>query len=158
MANETIITIVGNLTADPEVRSTQSGAAVASFTIASTPRTYDKATGEWRDGEALFLRCSAWRDLAENVAESLRKGTAVIAQGRLGQRSYETRDGEKRTSIELEVDTIGPDLRHASAVVTKRGRGARSQGHRSASQADPWQGGGTSQAAASQPWDGEPNF
>jgi single-strand DNA-binding protein len=112
MAGDTVITVVGNLTADPELRFTASGAAVASFTVASTPRTFDKGANEWKDGEALFLRCSAWRQLAENVAESLTKGTRVIAQGRLQQRSYE-KDGQKRTVIELEVDEIGPSLRFA---------------------------------------------
>ncbi len=108
MAGETIITVVGNLTADPELRFTPSGAAVASFTIASTPRTFDRNTNEWKDGEALFLRCSIWRQAAENVAESLTRGMRVVAQGRLKQRSFETREGEKRTVIELDVDEIGP--------------------------------------------------
>src|SRR6201746_2281043 len=113
MAGETIITVVGNLTADPELRFTPSGAAVASFTIASTPRTYDKNTNEWKDGEALFLRCSIWRQAAENVAESLTRGTRVVVSGRLRQRSFETREGEKRTVIEMEVDEVGPSLRYA---------------------------------------------
>src|SRR5881409_4071447 len=108
MAGETIITVVGNLTADPELRFTPSGAAVANFTVASTPRTFDKNTNEWKDGEALFLRCSVWRQAAENVAESLTRGARVIVTGRLKQRSYETREGEKRTVVELEVDEIGP--------------------------------------------------
>jgi single-strand DNA-binding protein len=123
VAGETIITVVGNLTADPELRFTPSGAAVANFTIASTPRTFDKNTNEWKDGDALFLRCSVWRQAAENVAESLQKGTAVIAQGRLKQRSYETKEGEKRTVVELEVDEIGPALKFATAKVTKASRG-----------------------------------
>ncbi len=122
MAGETVITVVGNLTADPELRFTPSGAAVANFTIASTPRTFDRQTNEWKDGEALFLRCSVWREAAENIAESLTKGMRVIAQGRLTQRSYETREGEKRTVVELQVDEIGPSLRFASAKVTRAQR------------------------------------
>ncbi len=122
MAGETVITVVGNLTADPELRFTPSGAAVANFTIASTPRTFDRQTNEWKDGEALFLRCSVWREAAENVAESLTKGMRVLAQGRLTQRSYETREGEKRTVVELQVDEIGPSLRFASAKVTRAQR------------------------------------
>src|SRR3978361_1517479 len=122
MAGETVITVVGNLTADPELRFTPSGAAVASFTIASTPRSFDKNTNEWKDGEALFLRCSVWRQAAENVAESLQRGTAVIVQGRLKQRSYETKEGEKRTVYELDVDEVGPSLRWATAKVTKASR------------------------------------
>ena len=123
MAGDTVITIVGNLTADPELRFTPSGAAVASFTIASTPRSFDRQTNEWKDGETLFMRCSAWREAAENVAESLTKGTAVIAQGRLQQRSFETREGEKRTVVEMQVDEIGPSLRRATAKVTRASRG-----------------------------------
>ncbi len=119
MAGETIITVVGNLTADPELRYTQSGLAVANFTIASTPRSFDRASNDWKDGEALFLRASVWREFAEHVASSLTKGSRVIAQGRLKQRSYETKEGEKRTSIELEVDEIGPSLRYATAQVTR---------------------------------------
>src|SRR5690625_4607111 len=119
MAGETIITIVGNLTDDPELRFTPSGAAVANFTIASTPRTFDRQTNEWKDGEALFLRASVWRDFAEHVAGSLTKGSRVVAQGRLKQRSFETREGEKRTVIELDVDEIGPSLRYATAQVTR---------------------------------------
>lgn len=122
MAGEIIITVVGNLTGDPELRFTASGAAVASFTIASTPRTFDRQTNEWKDGEALFLRCSIWREAAENVAESLTKGMRVVAQGRLVQRSFETREGEKRTLVELQVDEIGPSLRYASAKVTRASR------------------------------------
>jgi single-strand DNA-binding protein len=128
MAGDTIITVVGNLTADPELRFTPSGAAVASFTIASTPRTFDRNANEWKDGEALFLRCSIWRQAAENVAESLTRGMRVVAQGRLKQRSYETREGEKRTVIELEVDEIGPSLRYASAKVNRSQRGTSSGG------------------------------
>ncbi|WP_431879005.1 single-stranded DNA-binding protein [Amycolatopsis sacchari] len=128
MAGETIITVVGNLTADPELRFTPSGAAVANFTVASTPRTFDRQTGEWKDGEALFLRCNLWRQPAENLAESLTRGARVIVQGRLRQRSYE-KDGEKRTVIELEVDEIGPSLRYATAKVNKVTRnGAGSAG------------------------------
>jgi single-strand DNA-binding protein len=122
MAGETIITVVGNLTDDPELRFTPSGAAVANFTVASTPRFFDKQTNEWRDAEAMFLRCSIWRQSAENVAESLHKGTRVVVQGRLKQRSFETREGEKRTVIELDVDEIGPSLRYATAKVTKTSR------------------------------------
>lgn len=123
MAGETVITVVGNLTADPELRYTQNGLAVANFTIASTPRSFNKNTNEWDDGEALFLRASVWREYAEQVAGSLSKGTRVIAQGRLKQRSYETKEGEKRTSMELEVDEIGPSLRYATAQVTRVGKG-----------------------------------
>ncbi len=119
MAGETIITVVGNLTADPELRYTQSGLAVANFTIASTPRSFDRASNDWKDGEALFLRASVWREFAEHVASSLTKGSRVIAQGRLKQRSYETKEGEKRTAIELDIDEIGPSLRYATAQVTR---------------------------------------
>ena len=119
MAGDTVITVIGNLTADPELRWTQSGAAVADFTVASTPRTYDRNAGEWRDGTALFMRCSVWRDTAENVAESLRKGMRVIVQGRLTQRSYDTPQGERRTVVELQVDEVGPSLRRARAQVTR---------------------------------------
>jgi single-strand DNA-binding protein len=121
MAGETIITVVGNLTTDPELRFTPSGAAVANFTIASTPRVFDKQAGEWRPGESLFMRCNAWRQLAEHAAESLRRGNRVIASGRLRQRSFETSDGDKRTMIELEVDEIGPSLRFAITKVTVTG-------------------------------------
>jgi single-strand DNA-binding protein len=124
MAGETIITVVGNLTADPELRFTPSGAAVASFTVASTPRTFDRQTNEWKDGDALFLRCSIWRQAAENVAESLQRGMRVIVQGRLQQRSYETREGEKRTVVEMQVDEVGPSLRYATAKVNRGQRGA----------------------------------
>lgn len=123
LAGETVITVIGNLTADPELRWTGNGAAVAGFTIASTPRTYDRNSGEWKDGESLFLRCSVWREAAENVAESLRKGMRVIAQGRLVQRSYETKEGERRTVVELQVDEIGPSLRSARAQVTRTNNG-----------------------------------
>jgi single-strand DNA-binding protein len=124
MANDTIITVVGNLTADPELRFTQNGVAVANFTIASTPRTFDRASNEWKDGEPLFLRASVWREFAEHVAGSLTKGSRVLATGRLRQRSYETKEGEKRTSIELEVDEIGPSLRYATASVTRAAGGS----------------------------------
>jgi single-strand DNA-binding protein len=122
---ETPISIIGNLTADPDLKFTSSGAAVANFTIASTPRTYDRDKREWVDGEALFLRCSAWRDLAENIAESLTKGMRVIASGKLVQRSYETKDGDKRTVIELKVDDIGPSLARAVATVQRAARGEK---------------------------------
>lgn len=119
MANDTTLTVIGNLTADPELRFTQSGHAVASFTIASTPRQFDKQANEWRDGEALFMRCSIWRDAAENVAESLEKGARVIAQGNLVQRSFTDRDGNNRTSIELNVLEVGPSLKYATAKPNK---------------------------------------
>ena len=122
VAGDTIITVVGNLTADPELRFTPSGAAVANFTVASTPRIFDRQSNEWKDGDALFMRCSIWREAAENVAESLTRGSRVIVQGRLKQRSYETREGEKRTVVELEVDEIGPSLRYATAKVNKASR------------------------------------
>ena len=128
MANDTVITVIGNLTADPELRFTQSGIAVASFTIASTPRTFDRQSNEWKDGEALFLRCSIWRDAAENVAESLEKGTRVVAQGRLKQRSFTDREGQNRTSIELDVDEIGPSLKYATAKPNKVQRGGGGRG------------------------------
>ena len=119
MTGETVITVIGNLTADPELRWTQAGAPVADFTIASTPRTFDRNAGEWRDGSTLFMRCSVWRETAENVAESLRKGMRVIVQGRLTQRSYDTQQGERRTVVELQVDEVGPSLRRARAQVTR---------------------------------------
>jgi single-strand DNA-binding protein len=122
VAGDTTITVVGNLTADPELRFTPSGAAVANFTVASTPRIYDRQAGEWKDGEALFLRCNIWREAAENVAESLTRGARVIVSGRLKQRSFETREGEKRTVFEVEVDEIGPSLRYATAKVNKASR------------------------------------
>ncbi|MEP6480094.1 MAG: single-stranded DNA-binding protein [Rhodoglobus sp.] len=128
MAGETVITVVGNLTADPELRYTQGGLAVANFTIASTPRSFDRASNDWKDGEALFIRASVWREFAEHVAGSLTKGSRVIATGRLKQRSYETKEGEKRTSIELEVDEIGPSLRYATAQVTRAAASSRDGG------------------------------
>ena len=126
-AGDTTITVVGNLTADPELRFTPSGAAVANFTVASTPRIYDRQSGEWKDGEALFLRCNVWREAAENVAESLTRGARVIVTGRLKQRSFETREGEKRTVVEVEVDEVGPSLRYATAKVNRTGEGQQSQ-------------------------------
>lgn len=134
MAGETVISVIGNVVADPELRYTPAGAAVANFRLASTPRTYDKQAGEWRDGDALFLTCNVWRQAAENVAETITKGMRVIVQGRLRQRSFETREGEKRTVMELEVDEVGPSLRYASAKVN---RSERSQPSR-APVDDPW--------------------
>jgi single-strand DNA-binding protein len=148
MAGETVITLVGNLVDDPELRFTPSGAAVASFRLASTPRTYDRQSGDWKDGESLFLTCSVWRQAAENVAESLQKGMRVIVQGRLKQRSYETREGEKRTVFEVDVDEVGPSLRSATAKVarTQRSGGGGGGGF--------GQGGGGNggQAPAADPW------
>lgn len=139
MAGETVITVVGNLTDDPELRYTPSGAAVAKFRVASTPRTFDRTSNEWRDGEALFLSCNAWRQLAENCAETLSRGTRVVVQGRLRQRSYETREGEKRTVVEMEVDEIGPSLRYATAKVQKVSRGSGGGGRSGGAPAeDPW--------------------
>ncbi|MFJ6571390.1 single-stranded DNA-binding protein [Streptomyces sp. NPDC091292] len=126
MAGETVITVVGNLVDDPELRFTPSGAAVAKFRVASTPRTFDRQTNEWKDGESLFLTCSVWRQAAENVAESLQRGMRVIVQGRLKQRSYEDREGVKRTVYELDVDEVGASLRSATAKVTKTSGGGRS--------------------------------
>jgi single-strand DNA-binding protein len=123
MAGETVLTIIGNLTNDPELRFTPSGAAVANFTVASTPRTFDKNSNEWKDGETLFMRCSVWREAAENVAESLTRGTRVIVSGRLRSRTYDTKEGEKRTVVELEVDEVGPSLRYATTKVSKTSRG-----------------------------------
>jgi single-strand DNA-binding protein len=128
VAGETIITVVGNLTADPELRYTQGGLAVANFTIASTPRTFDRQANDWKDGDALFLRASCWREFAEHVAGSLTKGSRVIATGRLKQRNYDDRDGNKRTAIELEVDEIGPSLRYATAQVTRASGGSTGGG------------------------------
>ena len=143
MAGETLITVVGNLVDDPELRFTPSGAAVANFRIASTPRTFDRQKNEFVDGDTLFMRCSIWREAAENVAESLTKGTRVIVQGRLVQRSYETREGEKRTVVELQVDEIGPSLKYASAKVTRAqrsGNGGGFAGGAPSGQGDPWAG------------------
>jgi len=141
MAGETVITVVGNLTDDPELRFTPSGAAVAKFRIASTPRTMDRQTNEWKDGEPLFLQCNIWRQAAENVAESLQRGSRVIVTGRLRQRSYETREGEKRTVYELEIDEIGPSLKYATAKVQKMQRSSGGGGYGS--------GGGSSQGGGS---------
>ena len=150
MAGETVITIIGNLTADPEIRTTGSGASVASFTIASTPRTWNRNTNQFEDGQALFMRCSAWRDMAEHCVQSLSKGMRVIAQGRLQQRSYQAQDGSNRTVIELQVDEIGPSLRYATAQVQKmqsggyQGGNANGGGYQQARQ--------QSQAPADDPW------
>lgn len=157
MAGDTVITIVGNLTADPELRFTPSGAQVASFTIASTPRTFDRQTNEWKDGETLFMRCSIWREAAENVAESLTKGTRVIAQGRLQQRSFQTREGENRTVVEMQVDEIGPSLHRARAQVTRTSGGQGSQGGQGGYSGGGQQGGQGSYnapqgGAADDPW------
>jgi len=160
MAGETVITVVGNLVDDPELRFTPSGAAVAKFRVASTPRTFDRQTNEWKDGESLFLTCSVWRQAAENVAESLQRGTRVIVQGRLKQRSYEDRDGVKRTVYELDVDEVGASLRNATAKVTKTsgaGRGGQPGGYGGGGgQGGGQQGGGWGQqgggAPADDPW------
>lgn len=172
MAGETVITVVGNLVDDPELRFTPSGAAVANFRIASTPRTFDKNSNEWKDGDALFLSCSVWRQAAENVAESLQRGMRVIVQGRLKARTYETREGEKRTVFEIEVEEVGPALKYATAKVTRTTRSGGTgggfsggggggagfgggQGAQGGSEPDPWatpapaQGGGGGQA---DPW------
>jgi single-strand DNA-binding protein len=160
MAGETIITVVGNLTADPELRFTTSGAAVANFTVASTPRTFDRQTNEWKDGEALFLRCNIWRQAAENVAETLQRGMRVIVTGRLKQRSFETKEGEKRTVIELEVDEVGPSLRYATAKVNRTTRGGGGGFGSSGSNGgygadDPW---ASAMPAGSAPTSDEPPF
>ena len=149
---DTAITVVGNLVADPELRFTPSGAAVASFRIASTPRFFDKQTNEWKDGDSLFLTCNVWRQYAENVAESLTKGTRVIVTGKLKQRSYETREGEKRTVFEVEVDDVGPALRNATAKVNRISRdGGGGGGYGGASGGGNFGGGGGA-AAADDPW------
>ena len=170
MAGETTITVVGNLTSDPELRFTPSGSAVANFTIASTPRTFDRQSSEWKDGETLFLRASVWREAAENVAETLTKGTRVVAQGRLKSRTYDTKEGEKRTVMELEVDEIGPSLRYASAKVSRTQRsggggggfGGDSGGGQQAQQPsqDPWgaPAGGNSSGWGNGPESSEPPF
>jgi single-strand DNA-binding protein len=147
MAGETVITVVGNLTGDPELRFTPSGAAVANFTIASTPRAFDKNSNEWKDGDTLFLNCSIWRQAAENVAESLQKGMRVVAQGRLKQRSYETREGEKRTVVELDVEEVGPSLKYATAKVARVQRSGGSGGY---------SGGGNTGAGGDDPWASSP--
>jgi single-strand DNA-binding protein len=167
MAGETIITIVGNLVDDPELRFTPSGAAVANFRIASTPRTFDRQSNEWKDGEALFLTCSVWRQAAENVAESLQKGMRVVVQGRLKSRQYETREGERRTVFEIDADEVGPSLRYATAKVTKATRSGgggygQSGGQAPSGAADPWAtpapqqggggGGGAPAGGGQDPW------
>ena len=168
MAGETVITVVGNLTNDPELRFTPSGSAVANFTVASTPRTFDRQSNEWKDGETLFLRASVWREAAENVAESLTKGTRVVVSGRLKSRTYDTKEGEKRTVMELEVDEIGPSLRYATAKVNRTQRnsggggnfggggggsfggnsGSQNSGGQSAPQEDPWSSNAGSSASS----------
>lgn len=166
MAGETVITIVGNLTADPELRTLGNGGAVANFSIASTPRTYDRQSNQWVDGQALFLRCSAWRDLASHCAQTLRKGMRVIAQGRLQQRSYQANDGSQRTVIELQVDEIGPSLRYATAQVQKMQSGGYQGGNANGGfggngYQQPQQAQQQSQAPADDPWGapaGEPEF
>jgi single-strand DNA-binding protein len=157
MAGETVITVVGNLVDDPELRFTPSGAAVAKFRVASTPRTFDRQTNEWKDGESLFLTCSVWRQAAENVAESLQRGMRVIVQGRLKQRSYEDREGVKRTVYELDVDEVGASLKNATAKVTKTtGRGGQGGygggGGQGSGQGSGWGGGGQGGAPADDPW------
>jgi single-strand DNA-binding protein len=158
VAGDTVITVIGNLTADPELRFTPSGAAVANFTVASTPRMFDRQTNEWKDGEALFLRCNIWREAAENVAESLTRGSRVIVSGRLKQRSFETREGEKRTVVELEVDEIGPSLKYATAKVNKASRsggGGGGFGGGGGGSRQPAQSGGGA-AASEDPWGSAP--
>src|SRR5213595_1723746 len=164
MAGDTQITVVGNLVDDPELRFTPSGAAVANFRIASTPRTFDRQSNEWKDGEALFLSCSVWRQAAENVAESLQKGMRVVVQGQLKQRSYETREGEKRTVVELDVEEVGPSLKYATAKVARvqRSGGGGGYGSQGGGGDDPWasspaQGGqGGGQSGAGQSGGGQP--
>ena len=149
MAGDTTLTIIGNLTNDPELRFTPSGAAVANFTVASTPRTFDRQANEWKDGETLFMRCSVWRDAAENVAESLQRGSRVLVTGRLKSRSYETKEGEKRTVVELEVDEVGPSLRYATAKVAKTSRSGGGGGGYGGGGGGGGYGGG---APAEDPW------
>lgn len=167
MANETTLNITGNLVEDVELRFTPSGAAVANFRIASTPRTFDRQSNTWKDGETLFLRCAAWKELAENVAESLTKGMRVVIEGRLKSRSYETTAGEKRTVIELEVDDIGPSLKYANAKVNRTKRNGESSGFApaqssgfgpSTSQSDPWGGNSSANAGGFGGNDGTPPF
>lgn len=167
MAGDTVITLVGNLVEDPELRFTNSGAAVAKFRLASTPRTFDRTTNDWKDGESLFLTCNVWRQAAENVAESLTRGTRVIVQGRLKQRSYETKEGEKRTVYEVEVDEIGPSLRSATAKVNKTARsggaassggGFGSSGGSNAPADDPWASAAPAGSSASSSLSDEPPF
>ncbi|MBL8930702.1 MAG: single-stranded DNA-binding protein [Kineosporiaceae bacterium] len=161
MAGETVVTIIGNLTNDPELRFTPSGAAVANFTVASTPRTFDRQANEWKDGETLFMRCSVWREAAENAAESLQRGTRVLVSGRLKSRSYETKEGEKRTVVELDVDEVGPSLRYATAKVNRTQRGGGGGGFGGGggggysgggSGGGYGGGGGSSQGPADDPW------
>jgi single-strand DNA-binding protein len=160
VAGDTVITVIGNLTADPELRFTPSGAAVANFTVASTPRQFDRQTNEWKDGEALFLRCNIWREAAENVAESLTRGSRVIVSGRLKQRSFETREGEKRTVVELEVDEIGPSLKYATAKVNKASRsgggGGGFGGGGGSRQPAQSSSGGAAAAGGDDPWGSAP--
>ena len=160
MAGETVITIVGNLTADPELRTTRNGGTVANFSIAATPRVFDKQSNQWIDGDALFLRCSAWRDLATHCAQSLAKGMRVIAQGRLQQRSSQAQDGSNRTVIELQVDEIGPSLKYATAQVQKMQSGGYQGGNGGGYQQQPQQAQQQSQAPADDPWSApvEPEF
>lgn len=161
MAGETVITIVGNLTADPELRTTRNGGTVANFSIAATPRVFDKQSNQWIDGDALFLRCSAWRDLATHCAQSLHKGMRVIAQGRLQQRSYQAKDGTNRTVIEMTVDEIGPSLRYATAQVQKMQSGSYQGGNANGGYQQPQQAQQQSQAPADDLWGapaGEPDF
>ena len=161
MAGETLITVVGNLTGDPELRFTPSGAAVANFTIASTPRNFDRQTNEWKDGDTLFLNCSVWRQAAENVAESLQKGMRVVAQGRLKARSYETREGEKRTVFEIDVEEVGPSLKMATAKVTKTTRSGSGGYSGGSGNTDPWasqpSGAATERTTNSDPWASQPS-
>lgn len=141
MAGETVITIIGNLTNDPELRFTPSGAAVANFTVASTPRTFDKQSNEWKDGDTLFMRCSVWRDMAEHVAESLTRGTRALVSGRLRSRTYENKEGAKVTVVEMDVEEVGPSLRYANAKVTKAGRASATPGRPARTDVagdDPW--------------------
>ena len=152
MAGETIIAVVGNLTADPEIRTTGSGAFVASFTIASTPRTWNRNTNQFEDGQALFMRCSAWRDMAEHCAQSLAKGMRVIAQGRLTQHSWEDEQHQRRTSMELQVDEVGPSLRYATAQVAKSQRGTAGAYGNPASMPAGYTGGATASLPPSDPW------
>lgn len=161
MAGETVITIVGNLTADPELRTTRNGGAVANFSIAATPRVFDKQSNQWVDGDALFMRCTAWRDLATHCAQSLSKGMRVIAQGRLQQRSYQAQDGSNRTVIELQVDEIGPSLKYATAQVQKMQSGGYQGNANGGGYQQPQQAQQQSQAPADDPWGapaGEPDF
>jgi single-strand DNA-binding protein len=153
MAGETTITVIGNLVDDPELRFTPSGAPVANFRIASTPRTFDRQSNEWKDGDTLFLSCAVWRQAAENVAESLQRGMRVIVQGRLKSRQYETREGEKRTVFEIDVEEVGPSLRSASAKVTKTTRSGGGGGYSGGGGGAGYSGGGGQQSApADDPW------